>query len=137
MRRPGDFPRKETVRTPEQQAAEDVRLERQRQIRSEGWSAKHDDEHSDGELLRAAVIYIWHGTMMQTSYEGGLPLGWPWEAKWWKPKDRDRNLVRAGALCLAERDRCRRAGLTTGPADHQYSIVIRELVALRGEPVAA
>lgn len=136
MRSP-DFPSKPMTRSPQQSAMEWIRLERQRQTQSEGWSPRHDDEHTDGELLRAAVIYIWHGTMMQASFEGGLPVGWPWEAQWWKPKSRQRNLIRAGALCLAERDRCRRAGLPTEPADREYAIVIRELVALRDEPVAA
>jgi hypothetical protein len=30
---------------------------------------------------------------------------WPWSFEWWKPKDRIRNLVRAGALIAAEIDR--------------------------------
>ena len=30
---------------------------------------------------------------------------WPWAAEWWKPKDCRRNLVRAGALILAEIER--------------------------------
>lgn len=31
--------------------------------------------------------------------------GWPWADEWWKPKDRRADLVRAGALILAEIDR--------------------------------
>lgn len=36
-------------------------------------------------------------------------MGWPWEPRWWKPKDVLTDLIRAGALCLAEADRARRA----------------------------
>ena len=37
----------------------------------------------------------------------GAPFGWPhtWDASWWKPKDRRRDLVRAGALIIAEIER--------------------------------
>jgi hypothetical protein len=38
----------------------------------------------------------------------GIPIHWPWDASWWKPKDVIRNLVRAGALIAAEIDRLRR-----------------------------
>lgn len=117
------------IRQPEQRAAEYVRLERQRQLEVEGWSAEHDDQHTEGEMLRAAVIYTWHGTT-KWGYEGDVPKGWPWDPQWWKPKSRQRNLERAGALCLAEGERLLRAGLPTEPANHKYRIVIRELTAL-------
>lgn len=35
--------------------AADVITERQRQIRQEGWSPEHDDEHTSGELAGAAA----------------------------------------------------------------------------------
>lgn len=91
-------------------AMNDVLAERQRQIWSEGWTPKHDNNHRDGEMLTAAVIYMHHGTDRASPIqEDGAPLGWPWEPRWWKPKDRRRNLVRAGALCLAEKERLVRA----------------------------
>ena len=34
---------------------------------------------------------------------------WPWAAEWWKPGLRRRNLVKAGALILAELERLDRA----------------------------
>lgn len=114
--------------------------ERARQISEEGWTPEHDDHHSDGEMLRAAVLYIWHGTdkqppsVMIMSADYSVPQGWPWDAKWWKPKSRERNLVRAGALCLAEHDRLVRTGRHTGPADHKLGIALRELLALRSIP---
>ncbi len=35
----------------------------------------------------------------------GLPTFWPWFAQWWKPGDRRRELVKAGALILADIER--------------------------------
>lgn len=85
----------------------DVVAERQRQKTIEGWTPEHDDEHCNGELAMAAVCYINEtGTVNRN---GGKPWGWPWDASWWKPKTRRRNLVKAGALILAEIERIDRA----------------------------
>lgn len=85
----------------------DVIAERQRQQSVEGWMPEHDDEHCNGELAMAAVCYINEtGTVNRN---GGKPWGWPWEASWWKPNGRRRNLVKAGALILAEIERIDRA----------------------------
>lgn len=85
----------------------DVVAERQRQKTIEGWTPEHDDEHCNGELAMAAVCYINEtGTVNRN---GGKPWGWPWDASWWKPKTRRRNLVKAGALILAEIERLDRA----------------------------
>lgn len=105
----------ETVSTADriQAATAEIHAERRRQIDGEGWTAEHDDQHSTGELLRAAVFYYQHAARpdMPLKIEAnGAPMGWPWEPEWWKPKDKHRDLVRAGALCLAERDRLRRQG---------------------------
>ena len=40
---------------------------------------------------------------------GKLPSYWPWTAEWWKPRTKRENLVRAGALILAEVERLDRA----------------------------
>ncbi|ENJ2218007.1 ead/Ea22-like family protein, partial [Escherichia coli] len=81
----------------------DVVAERQRQKTIEGWTPEHDDEHCNGELAMAAVCYINEtGTVNRN---GGKPWGWPWDASWWKPNARRRNLVKAGALILAEIER--------------------------------
>lgn len=85
----------------------DVIAERQRQQSVEGWMPEHDDEHCSGELAMAAVCYINEtGTVNRN---GGKPWGWPWDASWWKPNARRRNLVKAGALILAEIERIDRA----------------------------
>ena len=76
--------------------------ERTRQIKSEGWSAQHDDQHVSGELAEAAVCYV---KRRDATHSDGTPFGWPWDHKWWKPTMRIRNLVKAGALIAAEIDR--------------------------------
>lgn len=90
----------------------DVIAERQRQQSVEGWTPEHDDEHCNGELAMAAVCYINEtGTVNRN---GGKPWGWPWDASWWKPNARRRNLVKAGALILAEIERIDRTAMLHG-----------------------
>lgn len=86
------------VRQLKSQAAVDVLAERRRQIDEEGWTADHDDEHTKGQLAAAATCYV-----------TGRSLYWPWLRSWWKPTTRRRNLVKAGALILAEIERLDRA----------------------------
>lgn len=93
-----------------QEAFAAIEAERQRQISVEGWTPEHDDGHSDGEMLLAAVLYARFALGDQLTFrEDGAPLGWPWEREAWKPKERERTLTIAGALCMAERDRIWRA----------------------------
>lgn len=88
----------------------DVIAERLRQQEQEGWTTEHDDEHTGGELAQAAACYT------HASYLGNdlrYQAFWPWDAAWWKPWDRRRNLVKAGALIIAEIERLDRAALAT------------------------
>lgn len=88
------------------EATADVLAERRRQIEKEGWTPEHDDEHSEGQMASAAACYA------LASYLGNdwSPAEhWPWDAEWWKPSDRRRNLVKAAALILAEIERLDRA----------------------------
>jgi hypothetical protein len=94
------------------QAARDVIAERQRQVTEFGWTPEHDDEHDCGQLARAAHCYAYEAS--RTDHQravdaGNPPPAWPWEDSWWKPKDRRQDLVRAGALILAEIERLDRA----------------------------
>lgn len=86
-------------------AARDVLAERRRQREHEVWTLEHDDAHEGGELAEAAMCYADPAAHAQL----GIPSQWPWVAEWWKPRDRRRNLVRAGALILAEIERIDRA----------------------------
>lgn len=91
-------------------AATDVLAERRRQIEAEGWTAEHDDEHTGGQLAIAAACYAAN----RANFMAGrvfFQTGWPWNWEWWKPTNRRRDLVKAGALILAEIERIDRAAL--------------------------
>nr|UVN06462.1 MAG: hypothetical protein [Bacteriophage sp.] len=85
------------------QAWRDVTAERQRQITVEGWTPEHDDEYEHGELADAAGCYALHSEIFDCV--GEPPRPWPWPDEWWKPTNRRRDLVKAGALILAEIER--------------------------------
>ncbi len=94
----------------------EIEAERSRQIEIEGWTTEHDDEHSKGEMAKAAGCYaIGSATVGWNSPGIGrhdeFRRAWPWAAKWWKPKDRRSDLIRAGALIVAEIERRDRAAL--------------------------
>jgi hypothetical protein len=107
--------------------------ERKRQVDVEGWTAAHDDEHVTGELLRVAVCYLNAGRGFETTMDArGVPVGWPWDPKWWKPKDARSNLIRAGALCLAESERLQRLdpNRSRSPAGHKLDLAVKWLASL-------
>lgn len=94
-------------------AARDVMAERERQKNVEGWTEVHDDCHYDGELGLAAACYAAYPHEVRALRVRGVcqtirktwGSAWPWQKKWWKPKTHRENLVRAGALILAEIER--------------------------------
>ncbi|HBZ3150028.1 TPA: hypothetical protein MHM72_26180 [Klebsiella pneumoniae] len=98
-------------------AAADVLAERQRQVTAEGWSPKHDDQYKNTELAFAASCYAFHAAAASWDLEDDgipydshpVPKQWPWDPSWWKPTDARRDLVKAGALILAEIERIDRA----------------------------
>jgi len=92
----------------ESAAARDVLAERRRQVAAEGWTPEHDDSHLRGEMALAAACYAITDFPSETASHACEAL-WPWSAQWWKPKSLRRNLVRAGALILAEIERLDRA----------------------------
>jgi hypothetical protein len=87
--------------------------ERERQVSHEGYSEKHDDAHVYGALGRAALAYI---NVATTTENTEPPNYWPWDREYWKPwsktipdkVDKQRCLVKAGALLLAEQARVMR-----------------------------
>lgn len=99
--------------TQDTKALQDVIAERQRQIEAEGWTPEHDDEHSRGELAQAAACYAMASSKLIRNEPGSsdysTPNEWPWHPNWWKPSSPRRNLVKAGALILAEIERIDRA----------------------------
>ena len=91
-------------------AAISVLSERQRQIEAEGWTPEHDDKHDKGQLAEAASCYA--DASVYAGLYGEAPPNpsddWPWDWDCWKPTDRRRMLVKAGALILAEIERLSR-----------------------------
>jgi hypothetical protein len=97
------------------QAAIDVLAERRRQVEVEGWTAEHDDDHALGEIAALATFYAmpdgareWDATSTgygRTLGAAMLPEGWTARAG----TDRRRDLVKAGALIIAEIERLDRA----------------------------
>lgn len=94
-------------------ALDDVRSERQRQVDVEGWTPEHDDTHEEGEMAAAAACYAAPFRVFKAVERAGRDYapfimyvdGWPFHDRWWNPKDRRRDLVRAAALILAEIER--------------------------------
>lgn len=90
---------------PQTAAARDVLAERQRQISAEGWTPEHDDEHRDGSMALAASCYACASAGFDDAARD-----WPWSDDWFKPSSPRRDLIKAGALILAEIERIDRAG---------------------------
>lgn len=86
-------------------ASDSVLGERRRQVETEGWTPEHDDEHPLGEMAAAAACYAIHASKYCTSALETKSLPWPWALEWWKPTTPRRDLVKAGALILAEIER--------------------------------
>lgn len=103
-----------------------IHIERQRQRSQEGFTPEHDDNHRSGELSDAAQAYV-HAARKQArgeSHEYILELvaacevPWPWEDEWWKPSaSQIRNLVKAGALIVAEIERLQRIEANGGSGE--------------------
>ena len=108
-----------------------IREERERQIGSEGFTFAHDDEHDNGQLATAAACYAAPFQLFQMNHgaeEIQFQDPWPFERRWdgrrrlangyradfrrvptaITPKERIRELVKAGALLAAEIDRINR-----------------------------
>lgn len=100
-------------------AARDVLAERLRQVSVEDWTPEHDDAHPSGEIAAFAALYAmppaarsWPAA--DTGY--GDTFGAALCPDDWQPKfgDRRRELVKAGALLLAEIERLDRASHLSG-----------------------
>ncbi len=92
-----------------------ISMERERQVVEEGWTLEHDDEHCNSEMGIAGGCYAHHAATfpymsnIQAYRTAPPPIDWPWDAKWWKPKQPQDDLAKAGALMAAEIDRLDRA----------------------------
>lgn len=102
--------RAERERAAGTQAAADVLAERRRQVEGEGWTAEHDDNHSRGVMASAAGVYALNAGRPHDRMTSHINY-WPWSLAWWKPSTPRRDLVKAGALILAEIERLDRAAI--------------------------
>lgn len=105
-------------------AARDVLAERRRQVEDEQWTPEHDDRYRHRQLAMAAACYAAavpvHDVLdcSDGRIEKRVPAvsrAWPWAKAWWKPGTARQNLVKAGALILAEIERLDRATATGLP----------------------
>lgn len=105
-------------------AARDVLAERRRQVEAEQWTPEHDDRYRQRQLAMAAACYAAAVPVHDVlDYSDGkienrvpaMPSAWPWTRAWWKPGTARQNLVKAGALILAEIERLDRATATGLP----------------------
>jgi hypothetical protein len=89
----------------------EIAAERRRQIKVEGWTPEHDDTHGRGEMAVAAACYADPRPQMFGDPRILGPVRWNQDlGDWdWNPKDRRSNLIRAGALIVAEIERLDRA----------------------------
>jgi hypothetical protein len=90
-------------------ALRDVIAERQRQIEVEGFTAEHDDAHERGILAQAAACYALSSrkgfsfaAVIRDNLKEHIRQLWPFGYNWLKPRSPRADLVRAGALILAE-----------------------------------
>lgn len=102
-------PKQEWSEKDEEKSAIDlIAKERKRQI-SKGFNWRHDDEHNCHQLSDAAIVYAAPGPLR---YQ--VMNWWPWDKKWLKEDDsfttegRIRELIKAGALIVAEIERLQR-----------------------------
>lgn len=126
-----------------------ILAERRRQRAVEGYDNAHDDGHVDGELRIVAQAYYWHAVGSNSlAYqlvpivdaktgkpETKIPLPWPWAPKWWKPKTPERDLERAGALCVAEIERLERCVADSRAPDEEGAAGINDVERLLGRIV--
>lgn len=99
--------------------------ERRRQIDEEHWSLEHDNDHENCELGNAGNCYLRHA-IGRERVDAGTPGRWPWDAQWWKPVSVERDLVRAGALFVAERERLERLPESTKRSERLFTIKVLE-----------
>jgi hypothetical protein len=85
---------------------EELAIERHRQISGEGYGLDHDDFHTGGEIAAAAAAYTYAAFKPQSQFISHM---WPWAWGSFKPTHARRNLIKAGAMIIAEIGRIDRA----------------------------
>ncbi len=92
-------------------ALRDVANERDRQVAVLGYEPQHDDAQDDGSIAMVAAVYALPpaNRLVQVDSGGRVVMNYLWPRSWspshYKPGERRDELVRAGALILAEIER--------------------------------
>lgn len=112
-------------------AIAEVAAERRRQVEKEGWSERHDDQHTDRSMALAAALYASPIDLKEVEVRANGDIfvsdPWPWKFiapvdsrggsgnAWDKRQKHDqrRRLVIAAALIIAEIERIDRAQETS------------------------
>lgn len=111
----GRAKREEFMRSDFSAAWRDAIAERRRQIEVEGFTHENDDMNAPDECAHAAVCYALGTTLPAVALPAWARSNrpnrdlWPWALRWWKPKNRRYDLIRAIALLVAEVERMDRA----------------------------
>ena len=90
-----------------EKAIELISKERERQINVKGYDINHDDKECNSQLAYAACCYAVPECSTRKLI---LNWAWKWNLKYWKPTpdNRIKELVKAGALIVAEIERLQR-----------------------------
>jgi len=79
-----------------------IAAEQQRVVEIEGYGPSHNAQHTNNQLPKAAIAYLF----LATGDEIRAGYSWPWDGSYFRPKDAPlRALVKAGALIASEIDR--------------------------------
>lgn len=98
------------LKTKKKSAIELIADERQRQVDQEGWTIAHDDEFEEEQLSLAAASYAMPDRRRKFLSTRNIPHFFPWRFEFWKPSpdNRIKELIKAGALIVAEIERLQR-----------------------------
>lgn len=116
------------------------------EIARQQWGPAPDEVYDDGRLLAAARCYYLYASglslPMKHDISGkphSVPLDWPFRRDTWTPESLRRDLVRAGAYALIERDRLARAEQAHGHAYalHERAVDALVQIELRSDPCKA
>lgn len=102
---PNDENPDEPPARPAQRVAGELIAERMRQITGENRSRSHDDGYQPHELPAAAAAYAFSAATRERFFAADPVVLWPWDPAAFKQTDPRRDLVKAGALIIAEIER--------------------------------
>ncbi len=110
-------------------------IEEERQRQKDRFSAEKDANYSDGQLLDAALSYVYGAINVGHPSMQTPPKEWPWDKSWWKPGDRIRCLTKAGALIAAEIDRIQHAEVDDWERVENLLLELSEKYKGKGNPL--